>query len=146
MSNRELGKEMLAAACLILFLIFICAIPVHCQELPNTPSKKLFWTETAAFTTANVLDIWTTTNGVRAGNFQERQWPGGSRYLLGKRPSLGRDIAVMAGMQLVTEFAALRLQRSNKRYMRLIGHGLMIQGTYAHLDGFRNNTIRGWGL
>ena len=37
--------------------------------------------------------------------------------------------------------AAYRLQHSQKRYLRLVGHALMIQGIYAHTDGYIGNVL-----
>ena len=41
----------------------------------------------------------------------------------------------------VTSFAAYRLQHSQKRFLRLLGHALMIQGIYAHTDGYIGNVL-----
>jgi hypothetical protein len=47
----------------------------------------------------------------------------------------------MGPLQVATSLAAYRLEKSRKRFLRLAGHTLMIQGTYAHTDGFIGNFL-----
>ena len=124
-------------------LIASLGLPAHSQqfkELPNTPSfnKKLFITELSIYTTMNVLDGITTAQSVREGNV-EGNFPSGSSFLLGRRPSVARYAVTMGLMEAGVSFAAYRLQHSNKKWLRVVGHGLMIQAAYGHTDGVIRN-------
>jgi hypothetical protein len=102
-------------------------------------SKKIFWTEAGACTLFNVLDGYTTI--ARPTGYEEAGFPRGSSFLLGKNPSAGRYVSTMGIMQVATSFAAYRLEHSQKRFLRLVGHTLMIQGAYAHADGYIGNLL-----
>jgi hypothetical protein len=71
--------------------------------------------------------------------YEESPFPEGSLFLLGKHPSVGRYVATMGAIQVATSFAAYRLEHSQKRWLRIFGHALMIQRTYSHKDGFISN-------
>jgi hypothetical protein len=100
-------------------------------------NKKIFWAEAGAFTLSNILDGYTTVQPTPG--CEESSFPEGSSYLLGKHPSVGRYIATMGAIQVATTFAAYRLEHNQKRWLRIFGHALMIQGTYSHTDGFIRN-------
>ena len=102
-------------------------------------SKKIFWTEVGAYTLSNVLDGYTTV--AHPSGYEEAGFPQGSAFLLGQHPSAARYVATMGALQVATSFAAYRLQHSQKRYLRLVGHALMIQGIYAHTDGYIGNVL-----
>jgi hypothetical protein len=102
-------------------------------------SKKVFWTEVGAYTLANVLDGYTTV--AHPPGYVEAGFPRGSAYLLGRNPSAGRYVATMGAMQVATSFAAYRLEHSQKRFWRMVGHALMVQGIYAHTDGYIGNVV-----
>jgi hypothetical protein len=130
---------------LLLFasLIGSLSLPAHSQqftELPNTPSfnKKLFIAELSTYTTMNVLDGITTAQSVREGNV-EGSFPSGSSYLLGRRPSVVRYAVTMGLLEAGVSLAAYRLQHSKTKWLRVAGHGLMIQGAYGHTDGVIRN-------
>ena len=102
-------------------------------------SKKIFWTEVGAYTLSNVLDGYTTV--AHPAGYEEAGFPRGSAFLLGKQPSAARYVATMGAMQIATSFAAYRLEHSERRFLRLVGHALMIQGTFAHTDGYIGNLL-----
>lgn len=102
-------------------------------------SKKIFWAEAGAYTLFNVLDGYTTVAHPRG--YEEAGFPHGSSFLLGKQPSAGRYVATMGIIQAATSFAAYRLEQSQKRVLRIVGHTLMIQGIYAHTDGYIGNVV-----
>ena len=102
-------------------------------------SKKIFWTEVGAYTLSNVLDGYTTV--AHPEGYEEAGFPRGSAFLLGQHPSTARYVATMGAMQVATSFAAYRLEHSQKRFLRLIGHGLMVQGIYSHTDGYIGNVL-----
>lgn len=102
-------------------------------------SKKIFWTEVGAYTLSNVLDGYTTV--AHPEGYEEAGFPQGSAFLLGQHPSAARYVATMGVMQVATSFAAYRLEHSQKRFLRLIGHSLMIQGIYAHTEGYIGNVL-----
>ena len=102
-------------------------------------SKKIFWTEVGAYTLSNVLDGYTTV--AHPEGYEEAGFPRGSAFLLGQHPSAARYVATMGALQVATTFAAYRLQHSQKRFLRLVGHALMIQGIYAHTDGYIGNVL-----
>ncbi len=102
-------------------------------------SKKIFWTEVGAYTLSNVLDGYTTV--AHPEGYEEAGFPQGSAFLLGQHPSAARYVATMGALQVATSFAAYRLQHSQKRFLRLVGHALMIQGIYAHTDGYIGNVL-----
>jgi hypothetical protein len=124
-------------------LIGSCSLPVRAQqftELPNAPSfnKKLFIAELSAYTAINVVDGITTAQSVREGNV-EGGFPGGSSYLLGQRPSVVRYFLTMGLLETGISFTAYRMQHSNNKWLRVAGHGLMIQAAYGHTDGVIRN-------
>lgn len=102
-------------------------------------SKKIFWTEVGAYTLSNVLDGYTTVSHPQG--YQEAGFPRGSAFLLGTHPSAGRYAVTMGAMQVATSFAAYRLEHSQKRFLRILGHALMLQGIYAHTDGYIGNVV-----
>jgi hypothetical protein len=105
---------------------------------PQQPfSGKIFWAEAGAFTLSNILDGYTTVS--QTPGYEESPFPEGSLFLLGKHPSVGRYVAIMGAIQVATSFAAYRLEHSQKRWLRIFGHALMMQGTYSHTDGFISN-------
>lgn len=130
---------------LLLFasLIGSLSLPAHSQqfiELPNSPSfnKKLFIVELSAYTTMNLLDGITTAKGLHDG-YIEGSFPAGSSYLLGRRPSVARYAITMGLLEAGVSFTAYRLQHSKSKWLRVAGHGLMIQGAYGHTDGTIRN-------
>jgi len=102
-------------------------------------SKKIFWTEVGAYTLANVLDGYTTV--AHPEGYEEAGFPEGSAFLLRQHPSAARYVATMGALQVAASFAAYRLQHSQKRFLKLLGHALMIQGIYAHTDGYIGNAL-----
>jgi len=132
------------------YAVLLCAIligsfglPARAQqftELPNAPSfnKKLFIAEVSAYTAINVVDGITTAQSVHEGNV-EGPFPGGSSYLLGQRPSMVRYFVTMGLLETGISFTAYRLQHSDKKWLRLTGHALMIQAAYGHTDGVIRN-------
>jgi hypothetical protein len=144
--SRRIPSKLKSRVCFLLLIGSIVgslSLPAHSQqftELPNTPSfnKKLFITELSIYTTMNVLDGITTAQSVREGNV-EGNFPSGSSYLLGRRPSVARYAVTMGLMEAGVSFAAYRLQHSDKKWLRVVGHGLMIQAAYGHTDGVIRN-------
>ena len=100
--------------------------------------KKIYLSELAAYTAANVLDGITTVRGVRRG-FTESSWPQGSSELLGLRPGIARYTATMGALEVGAAFAAFRLEHSQNRYLRLVGHSFLLEGTIDHSMGFASN-------
>lgn len=153
--NHRSGFEENFLRSLILSLVLLLTGSLFAQTI-NSPSsslnpaaapkrgeqefgKKIFWTEVGAYTLFNVLDGYTTI--ARPTGYEEAGFPRGSSFLLGKNPSAGRYVSTMGVMQVATSFAAYRLEHSQKRFLRLVGHTLMIQGTYAHADGYIGNLL-----
>lgn len=101
-------------------------------------NKKIYLSELAAYTAANVLDGITTVRGVRRG-FTESSWPQGSSELLGLRPGIARYTATMGALEVGAAFAAFRLEHSQNRYLRLVGHSFLVEGTIDHSMGFASN-------
>jgi hypothetical protein len=88
---------------------------------------------------ANVLDGYTTV--AHPEGYEEAGFPEGSAFLLRQHPSAARYVATMGALQVAASFAAYRLQHSQKRFLKLLGHALMIQGIYAHTDGYIGNAL-----
>jgi hypothetical protein len=132
--------------CLLLLftsLLGSLSFPARSQQfpaLPNTPSfnKKLFIAELSTYTAMNLLDGITTAHLLHEG-YVEDSFPGGSSYLLGRRPSVVRYTVAMGLLETGVSLAAYRLQHSKTKWLRLVGHGLMIQGAYGHTDGVIRN-------
>lgn len=115
------------------------AVPVITVREPKPVfHKKVFIAELSVYTVANVLDGITTVRGVRRG-FTESPWPRGSSELLGMRPGIGRYTMTMGAVELGAAFAAYRLQHSQNRYLRMVGHSFLLEGTLEHTMGFANN-------
>jgi len=130
---------------LLLFtsLLGSLSLPARSQQfpaLPNTPpfNKKLFIAELSTYTAMNVLDGITTAHMLHEG-YVEDSFPGGSSYLLGRRPSVVRYAVAMGLLETGVSLTAYRLQHSKTKWLRLVGHGLMIQGAYGHTDGVIRN-------
>jgi hypothetical protein len=104
--------------------------------------KKVFVTEVAAYTAANILDGITTVRGVQRG-FTEASFPQGASEFLGRRPGATRYALTMGAMQTAVTFASYRLQHSHSRVLRMIGHGIMAEGIVDHTSGFVNNLMLG---
>lgn len=102
-------------------------------------NKKIFWAEVGAFTLTNILDGYTTV--AQPQGYEEAGFPRGSSFLLGQHPSAARYVATMGAMQVATSFAAYRLEHSQKRFLRIVGHVLMVQGIYSHADGYIGNVV-----
>lgn len=133
--------SILAKAVLIFTLGLSGLSTLHAQDLPDAPRPgKLFVIESVAYTGTNIMDGLTTMRNQGWGSqFLEQPFPTGSAYMLGQRPSAVRYSLVMGGLQLATELVSYRLECSHRRFFRLLGHGLMVQGAASHLDGFINN-------
>jgi len=102
-------------------------------------NKKIFWTEVGAFTLTNILDGYTTV--AHPQGYEEAGFPRGSSFLLGQHPSAARFVVTMGAMQVATSFATYRLEHSQKRFLRIAGHALMVQGIYSHADGYIGNVV-----
>ena len=102
-------------------------------------SKKIFWAEVGAYTLSNILDGYTTV--AHPQGYEEAGFPRGSAFLLGQHPSAGRYVATLGAIQVAASFGAYRLEHCQKRFLRLVGHALMIQGIYAHADGYIGNIV-----
>jgi hypothetical protein len=102
-------------------------------------NKKIFWTEVGGYTVPNILDGFTTI--ARPQGYEEAGFPRGSSFLLGTQPCAARYVVTMGAMQVATSFAAYQLEHSHRRFLRLVGHALMIQGIYAHTDGSIRNFL-----
>ena len=104
--------------------------------------KKVFVSEFAAYTAANILDGITTVRGVQRG-FTEASFPKGASEFLGRRPGVARYTLTMGAMQTAATFASYRLQHSHSRVLRMIGHSIMAEGIVDHTSGFVNNLMLG---
>lgn len=102
--------------------------------------KKVFVTEFAAYTAANIVDGITTVRGVQRG-FTEASFPKGASEFLGRRPGVARYTLTMGAMQTAATFASYRLQHSHSRVLRMIGHSIMAEGIVDHTSGFVNNLM-----
>jgi hypothetical protein len=129
----------------LLLLIGSLGLPADAQtfqpltQLPDAPTPhKIFWAEVGAYTAANILDGISTAHNIRNG-YLERGFPSGSSYLLGHRPSVARYVVTMGLVEAGVSFAAYRLERSRSKWLRVAGHGLMLQRIYAHTDGYVRN-------
>jgi hypothetical protein len=127
----------------LLLLIVSLGLPAVSQKMtepPNTPSfnKKLFIVELSTYTAMNVLDGITTAQNVKKG-YEEGNFPAGSSYLLGRRPSAARYAVTMGLIEVGVSVASYRLQHSRTKWMRVVGHALMIQAAYGHADGSIRN-------
>jgi hypothetical protein len=139
----EVIREALKSWGYLLLLMASLGVPAHSQQMtepPNTSSfnKKLFIVELSTYTTMNVLDGITTAQSIHKG-YVEGPFPAGSSYLLGQRPSSARYAVTMGLMEAGVSLAAYRLQHSKTKWLRIVGHGLMIQGAYGHTDGTIRN-------
>lgn len=101
-------------------------------------SKRLFWTEAGAYTAINALDGYTTVRMIRMGTV-EAQFPKGSAFILGRHPGAGRYVAVMGGIEVASILLSHKLEHSNNKFLRTVGHGLMGVGIAAHADGAISN-------
>lgn len=122
-----------------LVLALTLATAAHAVEMPSAPlpqhfSKKVFTVEVASYTAANVFDGVMTIRNARIGA-PELPFPQGSAELVGKFPTVTRYAAVYGAIEIGESLAAWKLEHSNRRGLRLIGHGLMVQGSYIHFEG-----------
>ena len=146
-ASREVISQALKSWGCLLLLVGSLGLSAHSQQLtepPNAPSfnKKLFILELSTYTTMNVLDGITTAQSIHKG-YVEGNFPAGSSYLLGRRPSVARYAVTMGLIETGISIASYRLQHSKTKWLRLVGHGLMIQAAYGHTDGvIRNIRLR----
>lgn len=115
------------------------ALSTASRQSEQVFNKKIFWVEVGAFTVTNILDGYTTVSHPQG--YQEAGFPRGSSFLLGQHPSAARYVATMGAMQVATSFAAYRLEHSQKRFLRIVGHALMVQGIFSHADGYIGNVV-----
>jgi hypothetical protein len=104
--------------------------------------KKIFVAEVVAYTVPNILDGITTIRGVRRG-FTEEPFPRGAAELLGNRPGVVRYTLVMGGIQAAVTFASYKLEHSQSRTLRFLGHSLMVKRSVDHTVCFVNNLTLG---
>jgi hypothetical protein len=128
---------------ILLLVVGSLALPALSQQMtepPDAPSfnKKLFIAELSTYTAMNVLDGITTVQNVQKG-YIEGNFPAGSSYLLGHRPSAARYAVTMGLIEVGVSVASYRLQHSRTKWLRVVGHGLMIQAAYGHTDGSIRN-------
>jgi len=128
---------------LVLLVVGSLGLPAFSQQMtepPNAPSfnKKLFIVELSTYSAVNVLDGITTAQNVKKG-YVEGNFPAGSSYLLGRRPSAARYAATMGLIEVGVSVASYHLQHSRTKWMRLVGHALMIQAAFGHADGSIQN-------
>ena len=107
-AGREVISQALRSWGCLLLLVGSLGLSAHSQQLtepPNAPSfnKKLFIIELSTYTTINVLDGITTAQSIHKG-YVEGNFPAGSSYLLGRRPSVVR-YAVTMGLIAVRSIA-----------------------------------------
>jgi hypothetical protein len=127
----------------LLLVVGSLALPALSQQItepPDAPSfnKKLFIAELSTYTAMNVLDGITTVQNVQKG-YIEGNFPAGSSYLLGHRPSAARYAVTMGLIEVGVSVVSYRLQHSRTKWLRVVGHGLMIQAAYGHTDGSIRN-------
>jgi hypothetical protein len=101
-------------------------------------NPKVFWSEVAADTALNALDGWTTVRSTRHG-IMEADFPRGSAFMLGRRPSAGRYALYMGAIQAGEMLLSHRLERSRHRWLRLLGHGLLVGDAVSHAEGMVSN-------
>lgn len=130
----------------LLLLTLVLITPVHGQNLRlegysgGRPrySKRLFWTEVGTYTAANLADGITTVRNIHH-HLAEMPFPQGGQQLLGPHPTALRYSFVMGGIEVGSALLAHRLERSDTRFLRGLGHGLMLLGTGTHGYGAINN-------
>jgi hypothetical protein len=128
---------------LLLLVVGSLGLPALSQQMtepPDAPSfnKKLFIVELSTYTAVNVLDGITTAQNVKKG-YVEGNFPAGSSYLLGRRPSAARYAVTMGLIEVGVSVASYHLQHSRTKWMRMAGHALMIQAAFGHADGSIQN-------
>lgn len=101
-------------------------------------SRRVFWTEVGAYSAATLADGITTARNSH-DHFIELPFPRGSQQLLGRYPTALRYAAVMGGIELGSALLAHPLERSNSRFLRILGHTMMLTGTLAHANGAIHN-------
>jgi hypothetical protein len=112
-------------------VMILFGLGAHCQTQPAaTTTPKTFWVELGALTTANALDGYTTVRDTNRGWTEV-----GSPLVLGHQPGALRYSLVEGGAEALTAFGAYRMERSHRKVFRVLGHGLMIEGTGAHAYG-----------
>jgi hypothetical protein len=141
-SREVINRALKSWGCLLLLVVSL-GLSAHSQQLtepPNAPSfnKKLFIVELSTYTTMNMLDGITTAQSIHKG-YVEGNFPAGSSYLLGRRPSVVRYAVTMGLIETGISIASYRLQHSKTKWVQLVGHGLMIQAAYGHTDGVIRN-------
>ena len=106
-------------------------------QLPETPqphSNKLFWSEVAAYTAANVLDGYTTVRDTHWGYIEV-----GSPYLYGRHPGAVRYSMVSGGAEVFQALIARKFERSPHRFIRIAAHLQLDYVAAAHLAGAIHN-------
>jgi hypothetical protein len=139
-------RRLLAA--ILLSFPFLLGIPAHAQRPPELQgylgephyNRRLFWAEVGAYSAANLADGITTVRNSH-DHFIEQPFPRGSQELLGRYPTTLRYTVVMGAMEMGSVLLAHRLERSDSRFLRILGHSLILTATVAHADGAIHNVV-----
>ena len=119
----------------IITALLIIMSTVAVGQLPDAPKPgKLFWGEVSGLTLMNVADGVSTLANVHTGG-QEY----GSPWLYGRKPTAKSYFLPALGIEAGTALVSYKLQKSQRRGYRLLGHGLMIWQTGVHTRAFISN-------
>src|SRR5258706_14738050 len=121
----------------ILFVLILISCLAKGQDLPNAPSHTWFVLESSILTVANIEDGRSTINFERYGYVEVN-----SAFLIGRHPTWKKYTIVYGSIQIGTEVAAWYLEKNHRRWVRLVGHGLMWGSIAGHSYGyFHNNEL-----
>jgi hypothetical protein len=106
------------------------AFPQDLPEAPTPQTPKSFWMMTGVYAASIVADGETTVHQVSQGCVEVR-----SPMLYGTRPTRTRFYAASALVDGGTIFLSRKLVRSQSKFMRTVGWGLMSFGAEQHAYG-----------
>lgn len=113
-------------------------IPNALSPSPSQSSRRypraLFVLEATALTIATIEDGRSTASNTREG-YIETSTP----FLIGRHPTGPRYAVVYGSIGLATGLIAYKLESNRRRWVRLVGHGIMWGSIGTHSWGYFHN-------
>jgi hypothetical protein len=146
----------LKSTTILVFAVLAICLSSLAQTPSPTPKPKVFHPkiyafEVGAFAASDLADALTTLHNTRTafvyrGNLKypimESDFPNGSSWLLGHHPDNVSFASRELPMAIGIAFVSFELQHSHHKWVRLIGHGLLLEQTGEHIYGADTNVRR----
>lgn len=109
------------------------------NDVPSNPfHPRVFRAEAIANGIANAADAattqWSTNRGIN-----EAPFPNGMSQIIGQRPGVGRYSALFVPAEIAETLAGRKLEQSQHKAARMLGHVLIDAPTVLHAAGAIHN-------